>query len=94
VLYGTAGTILVEAGENGRLLLATKDDPAGTPVEVPALPTHLQNASANFLYCLEHGEEFAPLCDARTARDAQEVLEAALMAIDSGSDVSLPLRNA
>ncbi|MBA4018408.1 MAG: gfo/Idh/MocA family oxidoreductase [Pirellula sp.] len=94
VMYGTAGTILVEAGENGRLLLATKDDPAGSPVEVPALPTHLQNASANFLYCLEHGEEFAPLCDARTARDAQEVLEAALMAIDSGTDVSLPLRNA
>jgi predicted dehydrogenase len=94
VIYGTAGTIFVEAKDDGRVLLATAENPAGAPVDVPPLPQHMQNASANFVYCLETGEEFAPLCDARTARDAQEVLEAALMSIDSGADVSLPLRNA
>ncbi|MBN8627026.1 MAG: Gfo/Idh/MocA family oxidoreductase [Planctomycetes bacterium] len=94
VIYGTAGTIFVEAKEDGRVLLATAENPAGAPVDVPPLPQHMQNASANFVYCLETDEEFAPLCDARTARDAQEVLEAALMSIDSGADVSLPLRNA
>jgi len=93
VFYGTSGTIFVEAGEQGRVLVATKDFPDGVAAVVPALPPHLQNSSANFVYCLESGEEFAPLCEARTARDAQEILEAALLAVDSGNDVSLPLRN-
>jgi len=94
VIYGTAGTLFVEAGENGKLLLATKENPTGAALDVPPPQQHLQNASANFLYCLETGDEFAPLCEARTARDAQEVLEAALLAIDTGSDISLPLRSA
>ena len=94
VIYGTAGTLLVEPGDDGRLLLANKEDPLGRALEIPPLPPHMQNAGANFLHGIETGDEFAPLCEARTARDAQEVLEAALMSIDSGSDVSLPLRNA
>jgi predicted dehydrogenase len=94
VIYGTEGTLVVEPGAEGKLLLATKDDPHGKPLDVPSVPTHMTNASANFLHGIETGDEFAPLCEARTARDAQEILEAALMAIDSGADVSLPLRNA
>jgi predicted dehydrogenase len=93
VIYGTQGTLMIEPGDEGRLLLADKEHPQGTVVGVPPSPTHLTNASANFLHCIETGDEFAALCEARTARDAQEVLEAALMAIDSGADVSLPLRN-
>lgn len=94
VIYGTEGTLLVEPGDEGRLLLATKDEPLGRALDIPSVPIHMTNASANFLHGIETGDEFAPLCEARTARDAQEVLEAALMAIDSGADVSLPLRNA
>jgi predicted dehydrogenase len=93
VIYGTTGTILIEAGDAGRVLVANKDFPDGVAAVVPPSPPHLQNSSANFIYCLETGEEFAPLCEARTARDAQEILEAALMAADSGNDVSLPLRS-
>jgi predicted dehydrogenase len=94
VLYGTTGTILVEAGDKGRVLVANKEFPEGVPVEAPPLSSHMLNAGVNFLHGIETGEEFAPLCEARTARDAQEIMEAALMAIDSGADVSLPLRNA
>lgn len=94
VIYGTEGTLYIEPGDDGRLLLATKDEPFGKPLEVPTVVTHMTNASANFLHGIETGDEFAPLCEARTARDAQEILEAALMSIDSGGDVSLPLRNA
>jgi predicted dehydrogenase len=93
VIYGTKGTLLVEPGDEGRLLLADKENPQGLPLALPPLETQMTNASANFLHGIETGDEFAPLCEARTARDAQEILEAALMSIDSGGDVSLPLRN-
>ena len=93
VFYGTSGTIVVEPGEAGRVLVANKDFPDGVAVDAPALPQESATAGANFLHGIETGDEFAPLCEARTGRDAQEILEAALMAIDSGADVSLPLRN-
>jgi predicted dehydrogenase len=94
VLYGTTGTIMVEAGDAGRVLVANKEFPEGVPVQPPPPATHMLNAGVNFLHGIETGDEFAPLCEARTSRDAQEIMEAALMAIDSGADVSLPLRNA
>jgi predicted dehydrogenase len=91
-IYGTTGTLLVEPGERGRLLLATADKPDGTVVKVPPSPAHLLSASAHFVHALKSGRPFHPLCQDRMARDAQEILEAGLTAADSGADSSLPLR--
>lgn len=91
-IYGTTGTLLVEPRAGGRLLWATADDPDGREVNVPDLAPHLRNASVNFLHGLQTGEPFAPLCQARLCRDAQEVLEAGILSAESGSEVSLPLK--
>jgi len=91
VIYGTKGTIMVEPGAEGRLLLATEKEPNGKAVKVANPPKHLRNATAHFVHCLKTGEEFHPLCQDRLARDAQEILEAGLIAADEGGAVSLPL---
>jgi predicted dehydrogenase len=90
-IYGTKGTLLIEPGANGRVLLATENEPYGKPVKVAKPTPHLRNATAHFLHCLQTGEEFHPLCQDRIARDAQEILEAGLISAESGSAVSLPL---
>ena len=91
VIYGTKATVLVEPRKGGRLLMATEDHPDGTEVELPAPPPELHSASAHFLHCLETGSEFTTLCSDRVARDAQEILEAGLLSVEEGSEVSLPL---
>lgn len=91
VIYGTKGTLMIEAGAKGRLLLATAKEPYGKAVKVPKPPVHLRNATAHFIHCLKSGEAFTPLCQDRLARDAQEILEAGLDAAESGQAVSLPL---
>lgn len=90
-LYGTKGTLLIEPGADGRVLLATEKEPYGQPVKVTKPAPHLRSATANFVHCLKTGEEFHPLCQDRLARDAQEILEAGLIAAESGTAVSLPL---
>jgi predicted dehydrogenase len=92
-IYGTRGTLLVEPRAGGRLLLATEAQPHGTPVPVPPAPPERQNATNHFLHCLETGEASVALCNDRVARDAQEILEAALLSAAQGKEVSLPLRS-
>jgi predicted dehydrogenase len=90
-IYGTEGTLMVEPGDKGKLVLATEKQPEGKPVKVPKLPSHLRNASAHFIHCLRTGETFTPLCNDRVGRDAQEILEAGLVSSAKGGEVSLPL---
>lgn len=89
-IYGTEGTLLVEPRAGGRLLLATKDQPHGQAVDLPA--NHTRTATGHFLHCLETGEPFTMLCDARIGRDVQEILDAGLQSARTGCEVSLPLR--
>lgn len=91
-IYGAKGLLLVEPGHDGRLIQATAAAPDGEPVDVPQPLEYLRTASAHFVECLKTGEDFFPLCRDRTARDAQEVLEAGLLAANRGSEVSLPLK--
>lgn len=91
-IYGTGGTLMVEPGEHGRLVLATEKHPDGKPVKVPRLPSHMLHASAHFVHCLRAGGPFAPLCNDRVGRDTQEILEAGLISAEEGAEVSLPLR--
>lgn len=90
-LYGTLGTLLVEPGAAGRLLRASAEDPAGSPVDVPAAAPHLRNGPTCFLHCLRTGEPFPELCQERVGRDVQEILAAGLHAAGRGVEVSLPL---
>lgn len=90
-IYGTKGTLMVEPGDKGKVLLATEKEPLGKPVRVAKQPSHMRHASAHFIHCLRTGEPFNLLCNDRIGRDAQEILEAGLISAEEGADVSLPL---
>lgn len=90
-LYGSAGTLLVEPRDGGRLFLATADDPKGSEVEVPRPAEQLKNSAAHFVHGIRTGEPFQPLCQDRICRDTQEILEGGLQSVEAGSEISLPL---
>ncbi|CAN5758149.1 Gfo/Idh/MocA family oxidoreductase [soil metagenome] len=90
-IYGSDGTLVIEPGSKGRLLLATREHEDGVEVDVPALPAELQNASAYFLSRITQNLPVEGLCSAEVSRDAQEILEAALLSSTNGQAVSLPL---
>ncbi|MCX6044017.1 MAG: Gfo/Idh/MocA family oxidoreductase [Chloroflexi bacterium] len=90
-IYGSDGTLVIEPGSKGRLLLATREHEDGIEVDVPALPAELENASAYFLSRITQKLPVEGLCSAEVSRDAQEILEAALLSSTSGEAVSLPL---
>ncbi|MEX1021175.1 MAG: Gfo/Idh/MocA family oxidoreductase [Litorilinea sp.] len=91
VIYGSEGTLLIEPGTAGRLLLATREQAEGVAVDVPALPPEQQSASAYFAHCIRNGVAVEGLCSPRVGRDAQEILEAGLLSSMRGEVVSLPL---
>lgn len=89
--YGTAGTLLVEPRQGGRLFLATADDPEGSEVEAPPSVPHLIDSAAHFLHGIRTGDAFQSLCQDRVCRDTQEILEAGMQSVEAGSEISLPL---
>jgi predicted dehydrogenase len=91
VIYGSEGTLVVEPGQNGRLLLATREHEDGIEVEAPPLPPEMQSATAYFLSRIVNGLPGEGLCSAEVSRDAQEILEAGLLSSLRGEAVSLPL---
>ncbi|MBC8291025.1 MAG: Gfo/Idh/MocA family oxidoreductase [Planctomycetes bacterium] len=88
-IYGTEGTLVVEPRDGGGLLLATKADPEGSPVDVPEPAPHLRDSAAHFLHAIAGGGNLMPLCAAETCRDAQEILEAGLIAARDGREFVL-----
>lgn len=91
MIYGTKGMLMVEPRAGGKLWLATEKDPKGSAIRVPKQPAHLRHASAHFVHCLLTGEEFNAMADLRFSRDAQEILEAGLLSVEDGAQISLPL---
>ena len=90
-IYGSEGTLLVEPGAQGRVLLATRAHEDGVPVDVPPAPEEMRNATAFFLSHIVQGKPIKGLCSAEVGRDAQEILEAGLISAAEGTAVSLPL---
>ncbi len=88
-IYGTKGTLLVEPGEKGRLLLATEKAPDGEAVKVPRPQAHLRSASAHFVHALQTGAPFHLLCDAAVGRDTQAILEAGMRSARKRAAVTL-----
>jgi predicted dehydrogenase len=91
VFYGSEGTIVVEPGAEGRLLLATAEHEDGIAVETPQPPEHMTNATEYFLSRIEDGLPIEGLSSAEVGRDAQEILEAGLLSSIEGMAISLPL---
>ncbi len=89
--FGTKGTLVVEPGKNGRVMLANEEHEYGEPIDVPASPPNLVNATEYFLSCIQDGVPVQGLCSAQVARDAQEILEAGLASSQNGQAMSLPL---
>jgi predicted dehydrogenase len=92
-IYGACGTLLVEPKGDGRLWLADDESPAGRLLDVPPPGPDLRNATEHFAARVRDGGPFFPLCHERMARDAQEILEAALRSSLAGTEVSLPIRD-
>lgn len=91
VLFGSEGTILVESGRNGRVLLADAENEDGVAVDVPEPPAHLRNGTEYFLSRIQEGLPIEGLSSAEVGRDAQEILEAGLASALRGETISLPL---
>jgi predicted dehydrogenase len=90
-IYGSDGTLLVEPGNNGRLLLATREHEDGIEIAVDPLPEDERNATNYFLSRISQGLPIEGLCSAEVSRDAQEILEAGLISASEGKAISLPL---
>jgi len=67
---------LIEPNHDGRIRLATSENPEGSELSVPEQPAHLENTSTHFLAAIEDPElEFYPLCEAHHCRGSQWILE-------------------
>jgi predicted dehydrogenase len=90
-IYGSDGTLHVEPGNKGRLLLATREHEDGIEVKVDPLPEDRNNATNYFLSRISQGLPVEGLSSAEISRDAQEILEAGLLSAREGTTMSLPL---
>jgi predicted dehydrogenase len=90
-IYGSEGTLQVEPGNNGRLLLANRANEDGIEIQVEPLPADQSNATNYFLSRISQGLPIEGICSAAVGRDAQEILEAGLRSAREGETISLPL---
>ncbi len=88
MFYGTDGTIVVDGNT---LLLATREDDPGSPVEVAPPPKGQRSSAEFFLGHVRSGEPITGLCSPEVGIAAQEVLEAGLLSAETGRFISLPL---
>lgn len=91
MIYGSEGTLVVEPGANGKLLLANHAHEDGIAVDVPPAPAGMRNATDYFLTRISQGLPIEGLCSAEISRDAQEILEAGILSAQEGKAMSLPL---
>lgn len=88
MINGTTGTIKADPHA---VVMATKDDPTGTVVDVPELPEGQRNPAEYFLNCLDNDLPIEGLCCPVVSRNAQEILEAGIIAVEAGTTVPLPV---
>ncbi|MFQ6097527.1 MAG: Gfo/Idh/MocA family protein [Armatimonadota bacterium] len=87
-INGSQGTLVVMPEG---LLVITKDDPEGRVVEPPQPPRHWRTPAEHFVWAIVNDEEPQGPNSMHVCRDAQEILEAGLLASDSGRRTALPL---
>ncbi|NRA40511.1 MAG: Gfo/Idh/MocA family oxidoreductase [Planctomycetes bacterium] len=74
VFYGSKGLLLMDHFADDALIMADKENGAGTGVAVPELPAHMQSASAHFTHCIASGEDFQDLCRSDLNLESQVML--------------------
>jgi predicted dehydrogenase len=92
MVYGTEGTLVAQGlHQPAGVTLVTKDQPEPRELPVPPLPEGADNASAYFIAAIREERPVDGLVSSAVSRDAQEILEAAILSIRTGSEVTLPL---
>lgn len=92
IIYGTAGTLVAQGlRQPAGVTLVTEDQREPRELPAPPLPPGEDNASAYFIAAIRAERPIAGLVSAEVSRDAQEILEAAIESIRTGSEVTLPL---
>lgn len=93
-IWGTRGSVTLGPGRGGRLWATLAGQPANVEIAPPTPAPHMANGTAHFLWALETGSEFYPLCRPAVCRDTQEVLDAAIRSAREGAGVTLPPQSA
>lgn len=88
VYLGTTGTLSTDEGS-----ITIADEGGQRLITVEPLPEGRRNGPECFLTCLDTGEQPADVCSMQVCRDAQEILEAAKQAAETGRRIQLPLSN-
>lgn len=91
-IWGTGGAVTLGPGRGGRLWTTLAGEPANVEIVPPAPAPHMTNGTAHFLWALETGSDFHPLCRPAVCRDTQEVLDAAIRSAREGVSIPLPAR--
>ena len=91
-VYGTEGSLVAHgAREAAGVTLVTRENPNPVAVDAPPLAEGQRNAPEYFIQCITNERPIEGLVSPEICRDAQEILEAAIHSIQTGSEISLPL---
>jgi predicted dehydrogenase len=94
MIYGVDGAIAVTGPREVQVARRKADGSTETEtLTSPELPAHFASAPAYFTHCLLHEQPFEGIVSADLSRDAQEILEAGVLAMDSGEEMGLPLKS-
>ncbi len=92
VVYGTEGTLVAHgAREAAGVTVVTRAHPEPQVLEAPPLPEGERNAPEYFVDCLLRERPVEGLVSPEVSRDAQEILEAAVLSLRRQTVVALPL---
>jgi predicted dehydrogenase len=92
VVYGTEGTLVAHgAREAAGVTIARRGDRAPIVVEAPPLPEGERSAPEYFVSRIRADRPIEGLVSPEVCRDAQEILEAAIISIRTGREVAVPL---
>lgn len=91
-VYGTEGSLVAHGAREAQgVSLVTRSDAAPRVIDAEPLPEGERSASEYFLSCILHERPIQGLVSSGICRDAQEILEAAIYSIRTGSEIALPL---
>jgi predicted dehydrogenase len=92
VVYGTEGTLVAHgAREPVGVTLITRGQTEPKLLDAPLLPEGERNAVEYFVASIRRERPVEGLVSPAVSRDAQEILEAAIISIRTGREVTLPL---
>lgn len=93
MIYGSKGAIAITGQDEVQVATLGEDrKPKVEVLKAEPLPEHYKSGSAYFSHCLLNEKPFEGIVNAELSRDTQEVLEAGLISMRLGKEISLPLK--